>query len=157
MKPIRNEHGVALILVLGLMIVIAVVAVIVSMLAILERGLTASERAQRTAFEGAQGVVELIVAKLPGPAADSGLVMTLPNRVIVWNGDPSDSLPGMNQLNSPGLASPPGMEYNVFAYRRYDVRGAGRSTRSDGVIIANKGVRATVDVGPYVIPAATAE
>jgi uncharacterized protein (DUF58 family) len=153
----KDERGVALILVLGLMLAIAVVAVIVTLLAITERGLTASERQQRAAFEGAQAAVEMLVVLMPEAKADSGVIAALPNGIVAWNGDPSDSVPGKHQLNPPGIASPPGMEYNVFAYRRYDVRGAGRFTRSDGVIVANKGVRATVDVGPFVIPSATAE
>lgn len=154
MRKASNERGVALVLVLGLMLAIAVVAVIVSLLAITERGLTTSERTQRAAFEGAQAAVELMVASFPSDSASVGIFRTLPNNVVIWDGDPSDSAPGFHPLTPPGLASPAGMEYNVFAYRRYDVHGAGRYT-VNGTIIANKGVRATVDVGPFVIPAAT--
>jgi len=156
MKRTSNERGVALILVLGLILVIGVVAVIVTLLAITERGLTMSERVQRSAFEGAQGAVELLVARMPSAAADSGVYQTLPNGVVVWNGDPSDSIPGKRTSAAPALASPPAMEYNVFAYKRYNVRGAGRVTSSGGAIVANKGVQALVDVGPFVIRA-TAE
>jgi hypothetical protein len=157
MRKAKNERGIALILVLGLMLAISVVAVIVTLLAITERGLTASERQQRAAFEGAQGAVELVVSLMPAPQADSGLIAThLTNGVVIWNGDPADSVPGQRQLAPPGQASPQGMEYNVFAYRRYDVHGAGRYT-VNGVIIANKGVRATVDVGPFVTTRPTSQ
>ena len=151
MKP-REERGVALILVLGLMLVLAVVAVVVTLLAITERGLTMSERQQRAAFEGAQTAVELMIAMLPDTSAQQGLLQTLSSTgIVVWNGDPSDSIPGKRVLSTPSRRAVAGMERDVFTFYSYDIRGAGRYTRSDGVIVANKGVRATVDVGPYVI------
>jgi type II secretory pathway pseudopilin PulG len=156
MKP-REERGVALILVLGLMLVLAVVAVVVTLLAITERGLTASERQQRAAFEGAQTAVELMIAALPDTSARKGLLQTLATGIVVWNGDPSDSIPRKWLLAAASPRPVQGMERDVFSFYNYDVRGAGRYTRTDGVIVANKGVRATVEVGPYVVYRATGE
>jgi hypothetical protein len=148
MRKTGNESGIALILVLGLMLAIAVVAVIVSLLAITERGLTASERQQRAAFEGAQAAVELIVAQLPSDSLTPIFPITLPNGVRIWNGDPADSLPGQRSLALVSKYPPPGMELGMIEYWRYDVHGAGRYV-VNGNILANKGVRALVDVGPF--------
>jgi len=158
MKHYRGgERGVALILALGLMVIIAVVALIVALMAISEQGMTASERRQRSAFEGAQGAVELVMDKLPNPSADSGIMVYTNNGLVIWNGDPADSVPGRRTLKKPSITSPTGAEYNVFAYWRYSLQGAARMVQNTGGILANKGVQANVEVGPYVVPAATAE
>ena len=122
-----KERGVALILALGLLVVIAAVALIVAVTSIMERGLTASERQQKVAFDSMQRVMEKAISQF-NPRIDitgtgyPGLADTMAwggnFQVISWLGTHDDSLIQKNPIHP--LDFPRGMHqvgeaiYTVF-------------------------------------------
>jgi hypothetical protein len=163
-KP-TNERGVALILALGLLVIIAAVAVIVVLNSIVERGLTSAERQQKIAFDGMQTLMEEAIAQLsPKSDADSGmayvgLVDTLPYpggagafRIIAWNGFAIDTLPRKVRVPMAEFPATGGMhQVGEPIYMRYDNMHATarvyRATSMDWV--AQKEAQVVMDVGPY--------
>ena len=154
-----KERGVALILALGLLVVIAAVALIVAVTSIMERGLTASERQQKVAFDSMQRVMEKAISQF-NPRIDitgtgyPGLADTMAwggnFQVISWLGTHDDSLIQKNPIHP--LDFPRGMhQVGEAIYIRYSpVRATARMYRTGfGGWVAQKEAWASVDVGPY--------
>ena len=159
-----SERGVALILTLGLLVIIAVVAVIVVLNSTMERGLTAAERQQKVAFDGMQTLMEDAIAQLnPRADADSGSWYhgwgdTLPYpgggafQIIAWNGFSTDSLP--QRVHVPMVEFPfTGGMYQVGepVYMRYnEMHATARVYRANTTDwVAQKEAQIVMDVGPY--------
>jgi hypothetical protein len=157
-----NERGVALILALGLLVVIAAVALIVALTSIMERGLTASERQQKVTFDSMQRVMEKAISQFnprvditgtgyPGYA--DTVAMTGGNFSLVsWIGGMGheDTIIRRNPIHP--LDFPRGMhQVGEAIYIRYSpVRATARMYRTGfGGWVAQKEAWASVDVGPY--------
>lgn len=154
-----KERGVALILALGLLVVIAAVALIVAVTSIMERGLTASERQQKVAFDSMQRVMEKAISQF-NPRIDitgtgyPGLADTMAwggnFQVISWLGTHDDSLIQKNPIHP--LDFPRGMhQVGEAIYIRYSpLQATARMYRAGGGgWVAQKEAWASVDVGPY--------
>lgn len=154
-----KERGVALILALGLLVVIAAVALIVAVTSIMERGLTASERQQKVAFDSMQRVMEKAISQF-NPRIDitgtgyPGLADTMAwggnFQVISWLGTHDDTLIQKNPIHP--LDFPRGMhQVGEAIYIRYSpLQATARMYRAGGGgWVAQKEAWASVDVGPY--------
>jgi hypothetical protein len=154
-----KERGVALILALGLLVVIAAVALIVAVTSIMERGLTASERQQKVAFDSMQRVMEKAISQF-NPRLDCtgtgypGLADTMAwggnFQVISWLGTHDDTLIQKNPIHP--LDFPRGMhQVGEAIYIRYSpLQATARMYRAGGGgWVAQKEAWASVDVGPY--------
>ena len=161
----KDERGVALILALGLLIIIAVVAVVVVLTNIMERGLTTAERQQKVAFDGMQTLMEEAIAQL-NPKADMdsggayvGLVDTLPYpsglgafQIIAWNGLATDSLPRRVPVPVVEFPTTGGMhQVGEPIYMRYNqMHSTARVYRANTTNwVAQKEAQVVMDVGPY--------
>lgn len=160
-----DERGVALILALGLLIIIAVVAVIVVLNSVMERGLTTAERQQKIAFDGMQTLMEGAIAQLnPKVDADSGgfymgLVDTLPYpggfgafQIYAWNGLASDSLPRRVAVPMAAFPNADAMhQVGEPLYMRYnEMHATARVYRANTTDwVAQKEAQVVMDVGPY--------
>jgi hypothetical protein len=154
-----KERGVALILALGLLVVIAAVALIVAVTSIMERGLTASERQQKVTFDSMQRVMEKAISQF-NPRLDitgtgyPGLADTMgwggSFQVISWLGTHDDTLIQKNPIHP--LDYPQGMhQVGEAIYIRYSpLQATARMYRAGGGgWVAQKEAWASVDVGPY--------
>ncbi len=156
-----KERGVALILALGLLVVIAAVALIVAVTSIMERGLTASERQQKVTFDSMQRVMEKAISQF-NPRLDitgtgyPGLVDTMAwggnFQVISWLGGlgHADTVIQKNAMHP--LDFPQGMHQKGEAiYIRYSplIATARMYRAGGGGWVAQKEAWASVDVGPY--------
>jgi len=154
-----KERGVALILALGLLVVIAAVALIVAVTSIMERGLTASERQQKVAFDSMQRVMEKAISQF-NPRIDitgtgyPGLADTMAwggnFQVISWLGTHDDTLIQKNPIHP--VDFPRGMhQVGEAIYIRYSpLQATARMYRAGGGgWVAQKEAWASVDVGPY--------
>jgi len=155
-----KERGVALILALGLLVVIAAVALIVAVTSIMERGLTASERQQKMTFDSMQRVMEKAISQFnprvditgtgyPGYA--DTVAMPGGNFILVsWLGMHSDTIIQRNPIHP--LDFPRGMhQVGEAIYIRYSpLQATARMYRTGfGGWVAQKEAWASVDVGPY--------
>jgi len=154
-----KERGVALILALGLLVVIAAVALIVAVTSIMERGLTASERQQKVTFDSMQRIMEKAISQF-NPRVDitgtgyPGLADTMAwggnFQLISWLGTHDDSLIQKNPIHP--VDFPRGMhQVGEAIYIRYSpLRATARMYRAGGGgWVAQKEACASVDVGPY--------
>lgn len=153
-----KERGVALILALGLLVVIAAVALIVAVTSIMERGLTTSERQQKVTFDSMQRVMEKAISQF-NPRVDitgtgyPGLADTMAwggnFQVISWLGMHTDTIIQKNPIHP--LDFPRGMhQVGEAIYIRYSpLQATARMYRAGGGWVAQKEAWASVDVGPY--------
>ncbi len=166
---LRNERGVALILALGLLIIIASVALIVATSAIIERGLTATERQQKMAFDAMEQTMQRAISQfdpkndMKGFRGYRGLIETQPyggGTLVGWMGVHDDSIPMVGLpdtlFNNPHIIHPLdfplGMHLEGEAiYIRYsNMHATARIYRAGGATwLAQKEAATTVDVGPY--------
>lgn len=155
---IRNESGVALILVLGLLVVIGVVALVVSVISITERGLTANERMQRLAFDTAEFGLERYISRLDRVVVkqdttfDSGNVPGVSGSVYWW-GVPSDTGPKSKNFAGAGAFSSvgfPGYSYELLGDTWFRVEVVGSVKRPNQIRDVRRGIDAAVAVGPKI-------
>jgi len=162
LNRLRQEQGVALILVLGLLIVIAAVALIVGVTAIMERGLTTSERQQKAVFDAQQKIMERAISRFD-PQADANTGVGFPGlvdssylgggtayRLVSWIGTHFNVNPQLTPIQP--VDYPQGMHQpgEAIMFRYALVSSTARMYRvTGGDMVAQKEAQAIVDVGPY--------
>lgn len=150
----QNESGVALVLVLGLLIVVAAVALVVSVISITERGLTANERMQRQAFDVAEFGLETYINKLDRIVVkDTAFTKgsSGPNTEYWW-GSHRDTVIAQKSFTS-GTADVsfqpyPGYDYEIFGDHVFNMNVSGRAWRPGALRDVRKELEADVAVGP---------
>jgi len=155
-SKITGESGVALVLVLGLLIVVAAVALVVSVISITERGLTANERMQRQAFDVAEYGLETYINRLDRIVVKDTTFTkgNLPSDPYTeyWWGSHRDTVI-INKSFTSGKTDVsfqpyPGYDYEIFGDHVFNMNVSGRVWRAGAVRDVRKELDVDVAVGP---------